>query len=238
MTSKTELARVPEAIESPASMMLRAKQAGLSAEEMQDMLAVQKEWEANEARKAYHLAVKQFKAEEIRITKDKQVRFGDTEFSHASLANIIGTTVPYLSKHGLSHSWNTEQTDGTIKVTCTLTHELGHSESTSMQSAPDASGKKNPIQAIASAITYLERYTFMAITGLAAHDQPDIDDMPQEDELIDEEQLMNLEALITEVGADRAAFCKACKVESLDHLPKRRYQGAVQRLEMKREQTL
>jgi hypothetical protein len=42
-----------------------------------------------------------------------------------------------------------------------------------MNSGPDDSGGKNKIQAIASAKSYLERYTLLAITGLATKDMDD-----------------------------------------------------------------
>jgi ERF superfamily len=53
-------------------------------------------------------------------------------------------------------------------VTCILTHQMGHSEETTLAGAPDNSGSKNSIQAIGSTVTYLERYTLLAATGLAA----------------------------------------------------------------------
>ena len=50
---------------------------------------------------------------------------------------------------------------------------MGHSEAVSIAGPLDDSGQKNGIQQIGSTITYLERYTLMAIMGLAAHDQDD-----------------------------------------------------------------
>ena len=72
------------------------------------------------------------------------------------------------------HAWDVAHEAGMISVTCTLTHSMGHSESVTMPPvAPDNSGKKNSIQQVASAITYLQRYSLLAITGLAAKDQDD-----------------------------------------------------------------
>jgi hypothetical protein len=42
-----------------------------------------------------------------------------------------------------------------------------------MQAGKDESGKKNAIQQVASTNTYLQRYTFLAITGLATKGQDD-----------------------------------------------------------------
>jgi hypothetical protein len=42
-----------------------------------------------------------------------------------------------------------------------------------MSAPPDASGGKNTIQQIASTVTYLQRYTLLAITGVATKGQDD-----------------------------------------------------------------
>jgi hypothetical protein len=52
---------------------------------------------------------------------------------------------------------------------------MGHSELTKMTAPSDTSGQKNSIQAIASTITYLQRYTLLAATGLTTKDMPDDD---------------------------------------------------------------
>ena len=55
-------------------------------------------------------------------------------------------------------------------MTCTIKHVGGHSDSVSLGGPPDSGGAKNAIQARASTVTYLERYTLKAITGLAEAD--------------------------------------------------------------------
>ena len=44
-----------------------------------------------------------------------------------------------------------------------------------MQSLPDTSGSKNSIQAISSAVTYLQRYTLLAATGLSTSELGNLD---------------------------------------------------------------
>ena len=79
-----------------------------------------------------------------------------------------------LADYGLHHDWRTSQTpNGGVTVTCVLTHRDGHSEQTSLSAPADDSGNKNGIQQIGSTINYLQRYTLMAITGLAAQDTDD-----------------------------------------------------------------
>lgn len=162
----------------PLTMLNAAVQKGTSMDQLEKLMSLHERWEANEARKAFVKALAAFKANPPDLFKNKKVRYenrgGDvTEYKHASLDQVSNTIGAELSKHGLSHRWDVEQKDSFIKVTCVLTHEMGHSEKVPMQSNPDASGGKNSIQAIASAITYLERYTLLAATGMAVQDMDD-----------------------------------------------------------------
>lgn len=142
------------------------------------MLDLQLKWEANEARKAFVAAMAAFKAEPMEILKRKLVSFttrdGDTtSYKHAELSDVTDTVVPAMGKHGLSHRWDVRQEGGSITVTCSITHALGHTESVSMTAAPDASGKKNAIQQVASTVSYLQRYTLLSATGMATKGMDD-----------------------------------------------------------------
>lgn len=164
---------------SPPAVIARMLQSGMALAEMKGMLELQERWEANEARKAFAAAMAAFKANPPTIEKDKSVGYENkdgsfTGYRHASIGNVVGTIVAGLAAQGLTHRWSIDQADQ-ITVTCTVTHERGHSESVTMRASRDDSGKKNPIQQVASTITYLQRYTLLAATGLATNDQPDDD---------------------------------------------------------------
>ena len=144
------------------------------------LLEIKERWDANEAKKAFHEAMSDFKRSPPVITKDKHVEFttskGTTAYDHATIGNVVKQIVAGLAQHDLSHSWTTEQREGgQVAVTCTITHKLGHSESVTLHAGRDESGGKNSIQALGSAITYLQRYTLLAITGLAVEDGSDDD---------------------------------------------------------------
>ena len=160
---------------SPMAAMQMAISSGADLDKLEKMLELQAKWEDREAKKAYVQAMADFKNEPPEIEKDSHVKYqtekGLTEYDHASLGNVTDKINNALSEHGLSSAWSTQQNDGNIMVTCTITHRLGHSESTSLAAPPDSSGKKNTIQSIGSTITYLERYTLLSLTGLATHDQ-------------------------------------------------------------------
>lgn len=141
-------------------------------DKVEKMMELKAKHEAAEAKKAYDYAVALFKSSKPTVVKNKR---GHNGTAYASLDQIVAKSTPILSECGLTHSWATESNprDKTVSVTCKLTHISGHFEQVTLSSDYDGSGNKNPIQSMASAITYLERYTFMAITGLSASDTDD-----------------------------------------------------------------
>lgn len=159
----------------PLGAALQALKAGMTVADMRAMLDIQKEWEANEARKAYVADMAAFKLNPPEIFKTKHVSFSDTSYMHATIGDVNEKIVAALAQHGFSHRWETNQDGGTVIVTCTLTHRLGHSESNTLKAGADNSGKKNAIQAVCSTVTYLERYTLLAACGMATKDLPDDD---------------------------------------------------------------
>jgi hypothetical protein len=160
---------------SPASMMLTAMRQGASLEQVEKMMALQERWEASQARKSYNAAFSSFKAEAVRIVKNKHVTAGPLQGkSYAELFAVVDALTPALSRHGLSASWKlTKDEPQWMEVTCYLRHVDGHEESVSMGGPPDAGGAKNAIQARASTKSYLERYTLKAVCGVAEGGEDD-----------------------------------------------------------------
>ena len=170
----------PIAVSNPYDKMIEiALTSEKGLETLEKLIELKERTDANEAKKAYHLAMAHFKENPPEIEKDGRVGYtskntgGTTSYNHATLGNVSQKINSGLGKHGLSASWNTEQVEGKIKITCTITHAQGFSESTSLFASADDSGKKNSIQAIGSTITYLQRYTILALTGLATKEQDD-----------------------------------------------------------------
>lgn len=157
----------------PMDLLEMAVSKDLSIEKLQQLMELQLKWEANEARKAFVSAMNAFKANPPTIVKNRDVAFGNTKYSHATLDNVCEQVTKALSVHGITHRWKIDDSGDMIAVTCVLTHGRGHSEETTMRGPADQSGSKNPIQARASTITYLERYTLLAATGLAAGNDTD-----------------------------------------------------------------
>ena len=163
----------------PMDMLAAAIQQNAPVEQMERLWSLNEKVEAAMAKKAYVSAMALFKKNPPSIIKDKIVSFENndgstTSYSHASLGNVVDKIIESLAEHGFSHRWDVEQPQGgQIEVTCVITHEQGHSESVMLSSSRDDSGKKNNIQQLSSAVTYLQRYTLLAVTGLATHEMDD-----------------------------------------------------------------
>lgn len=163
----------------PALLLQMAVQQGADLEKLERLMALQERWEATEARKAFDTAFAAFKAEAVKIVKNRQVTQGPLSGkSYAELFSVVNAVTPALSAHGLSSSWKiTKDEKDWLEVTCTIKHSAGHTESVSMGGPPDIGGAKNAIQARASTVSYLQRYTLKAITGLSEQDD-DMDAAP------------------------------------------------------------
>lgn len=170
--------------EGPMSDAIAFLRAGGTTAELRDMLALQREWKADQAKQAFVQAMADFKKNPPEILKDKRVYFESTkpgstatDYWHATLGNVNQAIVDGLAEVGISHSWRPERKGDRIHVTCILRHKEGHEESVELDGPLDASGNKNNIQQAASTITYLQRYTLLLITGIAVKDEamPDTD---------------------------------------------------------------
>lgn len=152
----------------PMDLIQRAASQGASIEQMQQLFELKLRVEADEARKAFNMAMAKFKLDPPQINKNVKKKAGSIDLHYASLDNVVDTICPALSAVGIRHRWETKQDQALISVSCILSHDLGHCEVTTLAAVADSSGSKNSIQAIASTVTYLERYTLLAATGMAA----------------------------------------------------------------------
>lgn len=215
----------------PVELIMAAVTGQSDLDKVEKLLILQERWEANQAKKAYNKAMSDFKSNPPKIEKDMKVSYstqkGNVKYSHASLANVTQSIASELSKYGLSASWRTDQKDK-ISVTCKITHMLGHSEETTLNAMADDTGSKNSIQAIGSTITYLERYTLLALTGLATFDQ---DNDAQSLVKISEVQLSTILDLLAAKELKESPILKYMKVEKMEDILDSDYQKVIKAIE-------
>lgn len=197
----------------PMDMIYLAVSQGADIEKIRALMELKREWEADEAKKAFHYAMAQFKKNTPEIFKDKHVNYetskGKVDYWHTSLDQLANKCSVAMAPFGLSFTWDLEPLEGgnMIKVSCIVSHEAGYSKATWLPGAPDQSGGKNNIQAVGSTVKYLERYTLEAALGIASKDPLDDDGRtgggsvnpadPGEQPITDE-QHNTLHALITD----------------------------------------
>lgn len=165
-------------VTTPGDLLRLAVQSGADIGMLERLLDLQQRFEEREAAKAFVADMSAFKREPIEIYKRKGVGYRTKEgdfvgYKHAQLSDVTDAIAPAMARHGLSFGWDVQQSGNLITVTCVVTHRLGHSKSVTMTGAPDTSGKKNAIQQVASTVTYLQRYTLLAVTGMSTKDEDD-----------------------------------------------------------------
>lgn len=159
---------------SSAGLLQLAVEKGASIEALERLMALHERHEANEARKAYVVAMAEFKRSPPRILKTRKVDTGTFEYFHARLGDISDAVTPALAAVGLSFDWEVpDHGKNGITIECVITHELGHSKRVALTGPPDTGRGRNAMQAVASTTTYLSRYTLLLALGLATHDDDD-----------------------------------------------------------------
>jgi len=161
-----------------------------------------------------------------------------TQTPSALLALAIekGADIDQLEKlMALQERWEAKEAqqkteNNCISITCVVTHLDGHSEQTTMESPPETSGSKNAIQAIGSAVSYLQRYTLTGALGITTADE-DCDGRLPESKVkpLSFGKLKDLEGAITAAGMTIDEFCAHRKVniKKFDQFPSERFDGAI-----------
>ncbi len=174
-----------------------------------DLLAVQKDWEANEARKAYAQALVALKRDlPAIIGHDSVVDFtsskGRTYYTHTSLAGVMAAVTSHLSDHGFSLNWVPSTPDNNkITVVCRLTHSGGHFEEATLTGPADAGSGRNALQAVASSITYLQRYSALSLLGIATADMKEPEPEGSNENTIDYERNLAAVTKLAKFGKTR-----------------------------------
>jgi hypothetical protein len=168
---------------------------------------------------------------------------------YADLADIVRASRPALTKYGLSviHQILPNE-DGASMLHCILCHSSGQFIRTTMRILP----VKNDIQSLGSCITYLKRYTYMAICGVICSDDDDDgelvmssvrEDMKKGTSLtmkynpkdeshvtITKEQLDELEYELSEYTDITEMVLNGLKIHALADMPKSKFITAINRI--------
>ena len=220
-----------------------ANNPNLNIEVVERLLAIRREEQDRAAQRAFNAALSRAKGELEPILKKHEVDFISertgkrTRYKHEELADIAGVIDPIFSRHGLSYRFDVEQEGAQVAVSCIVSHEDGYSEKTKpLKGTADAGGTSmNPLQALGSVLTYLERYALRAAIGVAAGRDDDGrggDVSPP----IGPREVEEIRAQLKAVKRDEMSLIKWLKIDSLESATIEHYKRAIGRLnEIKRE---
>lgn len=224
-----EAAPVPALASTPMELLARALERGADLSMVEKLMDLSERHDKGQARKAFDAAVADAKAKIPVIIKNRKGH----NSKYADLGAFAAAVNPVLAEYGLSYRYRSEQEGASIRVTCVLSHRDGHAEETTLSGGADNTGNKNSIQAIASTLTYLQRYTLKLALGLADSEGDDDGKAAGGDEAISEDQLKELQALASKASADLEKLCAYFKIEALPDLRASQFQNAKAALQAK-----
>jgi len=153
------------------ALMQAAMQNGADPAYLRELLAVRREWEADEAKKAFNLAIAEFQRRAPIVEK------ADTAHNkqYARMDRIWREIRPLVTELGLSVTWQVaEMREGLCHVEGQLRHRDGHGERLVMDiPLPDKVTGQNSAQQAGSASTYARRYALCGALGIVTGDDDD-----------------------------------------------------------------
>jgi hypothetical protein len=165
---KTELIK-----SEPAQMLELAVKQGADVDTLERLAALYERHQDREAETALVKSLNEFQSRCPPILKTNEVNIsGGPKYKFANLTDISVAIRPIMDELGLSYSFSV--TDDEKRVTCTIRHRDGASETSQFPIRIDAKMRVNDSQRIASAISYARRY---ALTGALGIDTTDNDSL-------------------------------------------------------------
>lgn len=134
---------------------------------MERLLDMQERVMARDAEMAFYAAMAELQDQMPTIRKEGEIKVNGTVRSrYARFEDILGQTKPLLKQHGFSVAFKSQFVEGQLEITGTLSHKLGHHESTTMRLPFDDTGSKNNVQAIGSSVSYGKRYVYCMLLNI------------------------------------------------------------------------
>jgi ERF superfamily len=217
-----------------------ARDPAVDIEKFERLMALRERAGMADARRSFYGALARAKGEFGPILKTRQVDYahkdggGRTNYKYEELADVGAVVDPVLSKHGLSYRHKSTQEGGKIRVTCILSHEDGYSEENSLEGVEDKSGMKNPNQAIASTVTYLQRYSLKEALGIAAGRDDDAAIASEPPFTMTSDEIIYVEDLLRDTKSDLPKFLEAIGAASIAEFSSAQYKRSVALLNEKK----
>lgn len=166
--------RAPKDQSSVDAFIEKAIASNAPVETMERFFALRERALASQAKAEFVHALAQFQEECPVIKKTKAVMNKDgrsVRFKYAPIDSVIEQIKKPLSKAEFSYTWDVVFEDEHMKVTCKLTHVLGHFETSTFEIPIVQSEFMTKPQSYATAQTFAKRYTLLNVLGIATADE-------------------------------------------------------------------
>lgn len=214
-----------------------ASDPNVDIDKLERLLAMQERVIARDARAAYYDALAQLQPK-LPVIQERggiKDRGGNVQSTYALWEDVNEAIRPMLAEHGFALSFKVRRTDNEITTTGVLSHREGHREETELSLPSDTSGSKNAVQAVGSSTSYGKRYTAFALLNITSTGEDDDGKAGGKGGTINAEQQETINGLCDAVKADKAAFCRYLKVNSLRDLAAGEYDNAMNILKQKNQ---
>ncbi|HEX7115660.1 MAG TPA: ERF family protein [Steroidobacter sp.] len=214
-----------------------ASNPSIDVEKMERLLAMQERVLAKQTESEFNEALTAAQAEMSTISAD--ATNPQTRSKYATYAKLDRVLRPIYTRHGFSISYDTDDSPKPDHVrVLAYVSRGGYTRTYKVDMPADGKGAKGgdvmtKTHAAGSAMSYGMRYLLKAIFNVAVGEEDD-DGNSASSPPITAEQAKNLQSLAKEVGADIGRFLKYMGVESIEDLPRDKYETALRALEKKR----
>jgi hypothetical protein len=189
-------------------------------DKMERLLGMYERITAREAEVAFNESLKAAQAEMPQIKRD--AKNDQTNSRYARLETVSQAMDPIITKHGFALSFGTAESPlpNHYRITCTLSHEAGHSREYHADVPADLTGmkgtqNKTATHAFGSTMSYGRRYLKLMMFDVALTDD---DGNAAESTFISAAQAAQIATLMQEAAAEPAAFLKYMGVDEVGHI--------------------
>jgi hypothetical protein len=187
------------------------------------LLAARREEEDRENVRAFNAALAAAKGELAPVLKTREVDYPSkreggsrTKYKYETFADVARAVDPTFSRHGLAYRFSVAQQGDNVSVTCIVSHADGCSDTTKLEGKVDpGSTGMSMVQALGSALTYLQRYSLRAAIGLAAALDDDGRGAGGTSPKITVEQANELQKLFEETGRSQPMVLRLVGVDDI-----------------------
>jgi hypothetical protein len=228
-------------IKSPVEIIQSAiSSKGGTIEQMKELLAFQKEWEANEATKQFNSA---FTAAQASIQTVAKTKYNpQTKSKYSDLNNIIESAKPIYTEHGFAIIFYEGETSNpeTVRICADVLHKAGHKETYHYDVPLDGKGiqgnaNMTKIHGKASSVSYGRRYLMCMVWNIPTQDDNDGNNSAIPVECINEKEHSQIIDCLTVLKKTEKSFCSLMKIASIDKLPKDKFESAMKTIKIEAE---